>query len=452
MVNPILLPELREMIRNNQKAELTSFCTTLHPATAAEFMEGLTVEESWSTLSHAPLQRQAEIFEFFPLSKQIVMTSGVESTRMARLLEAMSPDERVDLLERVEGEIVESLLPLVAQAERTDIIRLLSFPPESAGSVMTTEYASLTETLTAEKALTALRNQAPHRETIYYIYVLDSERHLRGVVSLAELVVASKTSSVSEIMTRDVISVRVEEDQEVVARKLARYDFIAIPVVDDIGKLVGIVTHDDIIDVVIEEADEDVMQLGGVLPFEEGYLQTPLFTFARKRGIWLVILFIATMITAVALKEYEREFEQIPWLVLFIPLILSCGGNSGSQSATLIIRALAVGNITMTDWWRIAWREAAVGLILGTSLGCMSYFLAGSLSYWAYGFFVVPISLLLMVVTGTLLGSLLPLGFMRLGWDPAITSTPFVASMIDITGIVLYFSIVRLFLSDSMTY
>jgi magnesium transporter len=446
MVNPILLPELREMLAADDSTGLREFCEALHPATVAEFIEGLSVDETWLVLAQADLSRQAEIFEFLPLPKQIEMVSAVQRPRMARLLEAMSPDERADLLAKVDGEVVEALLPLVAQAERTDIRRLLSYPEDSAGAVMTTEYASLTEDLTAEEAIGALRRQAPDRETIYYVYVLDAERHLHGFISLQQLIVAPKSARVRDLMQRDVISVRVNDDKEHVAHQLARYDFLAIPVVDDVGRLVGIVTHDDVLDVLQEEASEDALQMGGVMPLEEGYLQTPLMVFARKRGTWLLILFVASTLTAVTLSYFQKEFAQIHWLVMFIPLILSCGGNSGSQSATLVIRALAVGNVTLQDWWKIAWRELAMGCVLGVTLALFCVGLAVALSKGDYRVFLVPLTLMIVVILGTLVGSLLPLLFKRLGLDPAITSTPFVASLTDVFGILAYSTLAQLLL------
>ena len=453
MVNPILLPDLRLMLSEQDRAGLVEFVNELHPATAADFSEGLSVEETWQVLAHAQIPRQAEIFEFYPLNKQIEMAQGAGRERMSRLIEAMSPDDRVDLLEQLDDAVVDSLLPLVAQAERQDIRLLLSYPEHSAGAVMTSEYASLPADITVGEALSRLRKQAPDSETIYYVYVLDGQRHLLGLVSLRQLILARPTAIVGELMERELIQVHVEADQEEVAQILARYDFLAVPVVDSENRLVGIVTHDDVIDVVVDEATEDVHRLGGVEPLAESYLASPFFTLWRKRVFWLALLFVAELFTVSALKRYERAFEKLPALVLFIPLIISCGGNSGSQSTTLITRALALGEIHPADWWRIVSREVLMGLCLGVALGLVGFgraLLVSSadtasvdLSRLAA---VVALGVTVVVLLGNVLGASLPLLFKRLGLDPAIMSNAFVASLVDVTGIVAYFTIATVLL------
>ena len=437
MVNPILLPELREMLQTDDHAALAEFCETLHPATAAEFMEGLDVDQTWAVFTNTDLQRQAAIFQYFPLSKQIDMAGGIGRERMSRLIEEMAPDDRVNLLQHLDGEMVENLLPLVAQAERNDIRRLLSSAEDSAGSVMTTEYAWLPEDITASDALARLRLQAPDRETIYYVYVLDSDRRLKGLVSLRQLIMARPTTRVGDLMERDVITVRVSDDKEEVARKLARYDFLAMPVVDDEGRLVGIVTHDDVIDVVVEEATEDVHRLGGMEPLEQSYLESPFWTLTWKRGIWLALLFLTGLVTSSVLQTWHGIVEGLG-LYVFLTLVVASGGNCGSQSATLITRSLALGQVTLRDWARVLARESLSGLVLGLFLGLLGFIRA----WWVpvktehvlAVAFIVAGSLLFVTLCGTLLGSLLPLLLKRLGGDPAITSNPFVASLVDVIG------------------
>jgi magnesium transporter len=234
----------------------------------------------------------------------------------------------------------------------------------------------------------------------------------------------------------------VGDDQEEVAQKVARYDLLAIPVVDDEYRLLGIITHDDVLDVMVEEAVEDAQRAAGVEPLEETYLETPVLWLTWKRGIWLTILFFAAVLTAVALREYESELGEVTWLVLFIPLVVSTGGNSGNQSAALVITALSTGTITLRDWWRVVTRELAMGLLLGGFLAVIGYFCTVWLTDATYvEAAVVPLTLLLVVVCGTLTGSLLPLLFKRLGWDPALMSNPFVAGLIDVIGIIIYMSV-----------
>ncbi|HPM82930.1 MAG TPA: magnesium transporter [Candidatus Anammoximicrobium sp.] len=287
MLNVLLLPEWRELLADRDAKTLAEVLTEMHPASVAEITEGLTVEETWQLLDYAPIDRQAEIFSFYPSGKQDEMVSGVGRDRMSKLIEVMSPDDRVDLLKRLAADVVDSLMPLVAKAERQDIRMLLSYPEGSAGSVMTTEYATVPADMTVEKAIASLRQQAPSRETIYYVYVVDDQRRLIGFLSLRDLILAKPLSLVSDIMERDIVTVQVDQDQEEAALKLARYDFLAIPVVDEQRQLVGIITHDDVLDVVVEEATEDALHMGGVTPMEENYLDAAFRSVWWRRAAWL---------------------------------------------------------------------------------------------------------------------------------------------------------------------
>jgi magnesium transporter len=441
MINPIILPELRLMLAENDDQGLRDVAMELHPATVADFTEGLTVDETWRVLARAPLHRQAEIFAYYPISKQVEMVLGSGRERMSALLEEMAPDNRVDLLQHLDPQVVEELLPLVAKAERHDIAMLLSYPEHSAGSVMTTEYASLPANITVSEALQRLRNVAPANEMIYYIYVVDDQRHLLGFVSLRDLILAKPMAIVGDLMERDVISVRADDDREEAARRLARYDFLAIPVVDEQNHLVGIVTHDDVLDVLREEAVEDVQRIGGITPLRLSYLQTALFTLTWKRGIWLTILFFTALLTTFALQNYDEVLDTWKWLVVFIPLVVSTGGNSGNQSATLIISALSTGDVTLQDWLRVMKRELIIGLLLGAGLSFFGYLIAMIHAPTALEALVVPLTILFVVICGTLVGSLLPLVFSRVGLDPALMSNPFVAGIIDIVGIVIYMNV-----------
>jgi len=438
--NTLYLPELREMLAENNTAELREFCTALHPARTAEFMEGLEPAEAWAVLQHAEMPLRAEIFGFFDEDVQVKIIEAMDREEIARFIGDLPPDDRVDLLNEVEPQIVHELMPLVPTEERRDILRLQSYPEDTAGAEMTTEFARLNEDLTVGEALKDIAPQAEELETIYYLYVVDNEDHLHGLVSARQLVsaIGKPDTLIGQLMERDLVTVNVADDQEEVADKVARYDLLAIPVVDDEHRMLGIITHDDIIDVVREEAAEDAYRIAAVDPLDEGYLETHLFTLSWKRGIWLTILFFGALLTAVALDEYRLTFENFAWLVLFIPLVISTGGNSGNQSATLIITALSTGDITLEDWWRVVSRELMMGLMLGGFLGLIGYFCALFVAPGYVEACVIPITILLVVVAGTLSGSLLPLLFSRLGWDPAMMSSPFVAGIIDVLGIVIY--------------
>ena len=442
MYNSLLLPDLRVMIDEQDETGMESFCEALHAAVIAEVLEGLEVNNVWRVLHCCDEERQAEIIGFLPLPFQIELASSVDQERLSKLIEAMAPDDRVDLLERLDDHQVEDMLPLITQAERSDIRKLLSFPEDSAGSIMTTEYASLSEEATVRESLDRLRQQAPDRETIYYVYVVDEGRRLRGFISLRDLILAKPDNSVGDIMERDVISVRVDDDQEIVAQTLAKYDFIAIPVVDNQNQLVGIVTHDDALDVVQEEATEDAHRLAAVEPLEDSYLETPLLTLAWKRGIWLVLLLVAAFLTAYVLQQYEDVSAQYRWMVLFIPLVLASGGNAGSQSATLVIRTLAIEQMSGRESVLIAKREFLLALMLGGGMMLLS-------TLWAVCFdnitparaMVVGLTVFLVVIFGAFIGAMLPMAFRKLGMDPALMSNPLVAALVDVLGVIVYYNV-----------
>ena len=447
MYTPLILPDLRMMIEEKDDLGLAEFCDVLHPAVTAEILDGLESEDLWTVLSNCPLQRRVEIFEFLSLSRQVQLVDGLERKKLSELIEAMSADDRVDLLSRLDSERVESLLPLIAQAERSDIRKLLSFSEDSAGSIMTTEYASLPAEITVSEALDRLRKQAPDRETIYYVYILDSGRRLQGFISLRELILAKPTTSLSEIMRRDVISVRVDDDQEIVAQELARYDFLAIPVVDNQNRLVGIVTHDDVMDVFREEATEDTHLLAAVSPLEDSYLETGLMTIAWKRGVWLFFLSTMAIMNAVLLQQYSSISMKHIWLVAFLPLVLGSGGNAGAQTATLTIRSMALGEMASVKILHFLKREVLVGFLLGVTLAAFGFL---ATLFWpemgAKNSLIVGVTILLVVQMGTINGAVLPLVFRRLGMDPALMSNPLIAGLQDILGVITYYGVAILLL------
>ncbi len=448
MTNTLYLPELREMLAENNAAELREFCEALHPARTAEFMEGLSATEMWAVLQYAEPQLRVQIFNFLDHDKQLQIVQDMDRAEIARLISDLPPDDRVDLLEDVSPEIIAELMPMLPVEERRDIQRLSSFPEHTAGAIMTTEFARLSESLTVRQALEEIGRQAEELETIYYLYVVDAEDHLRGLVSARQLVskMGKPDTKIGDIMERDLVTVNALDDQEQVAEKVAHFDLLAIPVVDDEWRLAGIITHDDVIDVMREEAVEDAYHRGAVYPLERSYLETRLLTLTWKRGIWLAVLFFAALLTAVALERYEGVIAEISWLVPFLPLIISSGGNSGNQSATLIITALSAGDVTLEDWWPIVRREFLMGLMLGGALATVGYLSALPIAPAYYDALVIPITLLLVIVCGTLTGSLLPLLFRRMGLDPAMMSNPFVAGLIDLLGILIYMNVSLLML------
>lgn len=444
-MNTLFLPELREMLQTNDLAGLAEFCTALHPARTAEFMEGLDAQESWDVLLATDLAHRADIFGFLDKEKQVQILESVDPQQLSELIAEMPADDRVDLINRAQPEVVTAILELIPAEQRRDILRLRQHPEGTAGSVMTTEVAVLPENLTVAEALREIGRQAQDLETIFYIYIVDEQRHLRGLVSARQLIsrLGKPDMKLSDFMKRDLVTVEVADDQEIVAGKVADFDFAAIPVVDHEQHLLGIITHDDVIDVLREEAEEDAYRAAGVAPLQNTYLQTSLLQLAWKRGIWLILLFTASLLTTFALRNYETELDKITWLVFFIPLIMSSGGNTGGQSATLIIRALSNNDITLADARRVIVRELQTGLALGSVLAVLA-FIVGLLIVEGpppHELMVIPVALLVVVLYGTLLGATLPLLFRRLGLDEALMSTPFVTVLVDIGGIVIYMSV-----------
>lgn len=449
MVNPLLLPELREMLAEGNSAELREFCDALNAGRTADFMEGLTDEEAWQVLLHATPDRRAEIFGHFEENRQLAMLEREDPAQVAELVEVLAEDDRVDLLHELPDERVQQILPLLPAEERRNIHRLRAYREGTAGALMTTEVARLDEKLTARDALEALGRQAEDLETIYYLYVVDEDNTLRGIVSTRQLVSAlvRPAKSLGEMMETDVVVADSEEDQESVAEKVERYNLLAIPVVDAGHKLLGIITHDDVIDVVREELTEDAQRIAAVQPLEDGFLRVSLLTLSWKRGLWLTILFFAALLTAFALTHYEAELERYAWIVAFIPLIISAGGNSGNQSATLVITAMTGGEIRPGDWPKILGREAIVSMMLGCFLALFGMGVAMLIAPTPYQAIVVPITIVAVIVTGCMCGVSLPMIFKRLGLDPALMSNPFVAGIVDILGIIIYVNVARILLA-----
>lgn len=440
MYDPLLVPELKQMLLENDAPGMKEFCEVLHAAMVAENLESFTDDEIWKVLSHTTFDRQVEIFEFIPLNRQLELVRHVDRPRLSALVEAMASDDRADLLEALEPDQVEEILPLIAQAERADIRKLLSYSEHSAGSIMTTDYASLPERATVREAINHLRMEAPNRETIYYVYVVDDLRRLVGFVSLRKLILAKPETLVCDLMDRDPISVRVDEDQEPVAQRMARYDFLAMPVVDEQNRLVGIITHDDVLDVLQEEANEDAQRLAGVAPLEDSYLNTPLPILAYKRGVWLVLLLVAGFGTSAVLRHYGSISESLPWLEWFLPLVLASGGNAGSQSATLIVRTMATERLNAKLRRALLLREMLTGLALGICMGLIA--LVFSSFYVSFRQSLVVASTVLLVVSaGTVNGTLLPIMLKQMRMDPALMSNPLIASLSDLLGVVIYFNV-----------
>ena len=416
----------------------------------AERLEGLrllTWSEAEDFLRSLSARDQTEL---------LLATAPQEARAWLRLL---PPDDVADVIQATEPDDRGGLLALLDDAARREVVALLAYAEDDAGGLMNPRYARLRPEMSVDEAASYLRRQArEHAETLYYVYVLDADQKLLGVITFRDLFMAPGDRKVRDIMQTDVVTADEEMDQEALSKLFADHDFIAIPVIDRQGRMKGIVTVDDIVDVVQEEATEDIQKIGGMSALEEPYLDTGFWTMLKKRAGWLSALFIGEMFTATAMGRFEDEIARAVVLALFVPLIISSGGNSGSQASTLVIRAMALGEVRLRDLWRIARRELAAGASLGAILAVIGLIriLAWQGLFGMYGdhYFLialtVSISLVGCVTFGTMVGSMMPLLFHRLGFDPASASAPFVATLVDVSGIVIYFTVASLILGGTL--
>ena len=371
----------------------------------------------------------------------------------------LAPDDAADLIQEAPAEEREGLLALLDDATRREVKGLLDYAEDDAGGLMNTRYSRLRADMTVDEAISYLRRDARAREkTVYYAYVVDVEERLLGVVSFRDLIVASGEKLVREVMRTEVISAPEDLDQEALSQLFMRHHLMMVPVVDAQGRIKGIVSVDDIVDVVQEEATEDIQKLGGVETLQGPYLQVPLLRMIQKRAGWLAALFLGEMLTATAMGQFQAEIARAVVLALFVPLIISSGGNSGSQATTLVIRAMALGELRIRDWWRVMRREFITGLGLGTILASigLARILVWQGLFNAYGehYFLVAMTVVLslvgVVLWGSLIGSILPFILRGLGFDPASASAPFVATLVDVTGLVIYFTVAATILRGTL--
>jgi len=453
MINPLFHPELREMLAENDVEQMKGFCDSLHPARAAEFLEGLKADEIWEILRHTDTANRAEIFSYFELDTQTELLEFAPREEASILVDASPADDRVDALQAMDSTAAEEIIRLLPAEERRDILRLSAFPDGTCGSEMTSDFVRLNEKMTVEEALAEIGKQVDTHETVFYLYVLDEWDHLVGLVSAKHLLSAVGKGEIrmADIMQRDLITVQAMDESQLAVDLVVKYDFLAIPVVDDERRMLGIITHDDVIDISHEEATRDAHMMAAISPLEEAYLDTPFFTIWRKRVFWLSCLFIGGSFTFMAMLSYNEALERLTVLAMFIPLCIATGGNSGSQAATLITRSLALGDVRLRDWFRVLRHEILMGLALGVVLGIIGFILAcftptnmlEGIDPWRLAATIGTV-VILICLFGTVIGSMLPLFFKRIGVDPAVASSPFVATFVDVTGIIIFFSVAML--------
>jgi magnesium transporter len=448
-VGYLIGPELRAILRENPEA-VKGLLEELHPEDIADVVAEFPEAEAAKLLSGIAAEDAATIFERFEDDTQEAIAEEMGPESVAHIAAEMAVDDRVELLSALDDEMSEAVLAKLEKVDpeaAAEAVEHEKWPEHSAGRLMTTDFISVQAGLTVQDAIDAVR-RAPEAESVHYVYVLSADRRLAAVASLRDLLLADARTPISEVSRVNLIAVSPTLDQEDVAKRLAKYDLVALPVMDDAGKVLGIVTVDDVIDVLTEEQTEDVQKLGAVEPLEDTYFATTFWTFIRKRATWLMVLFVGEFFTSTAMRYYDDALAAITALAFYVPLLVSTGGNSGGQSSSLIIRGMAVGEIKLRDWWRVLYRELGQGVVLGLILALVGFV---RVLFWKDGSrfaFVVAITLVGIVMMGCVVGSMLPFALKRFKLDPATSSAPFIASLVDVLGIVIYFNVARFLMAD----
>jgi magnesium transporter len=455
MIGTPILPEIRELIEKRNFSSLQRLFNDWLPVDLAELISDLPENEQGVLFRLLPREVATETFEYLDLDAQRNLLDALTKKDVTHILNSMSADDRTALLEELPGTVAQELIKLLTFKEFKIAKTLLAYAEGSVGRLMSPDYLSVKMDWAIEQVLEYIRTFGHDSETLNVIYAVDDHGKLIGEMSVRDLLLASLDRKVSDIVSEEkIITLTATQDQQDALDDFKRYDRVALPVVDSNGYLIGVVTVDDMLDVAEEEETEDIQKFGGIEALDEPYIDLPLLELVKKRAVWLVVLFLSEMLTASAMSFFEGELAKAIVLATFIPLVISSGGNSGSQAATLIIRSLSLGEITVQDWWRIMKRELMSGLMLGSILGSIGVvrvmlwaLILGHLTMvWVLIGLTVGFSLIGIVLWGTLAGSMLPLALKRLGLDPATSSAPFVATLVDVTGIVIYFSVASLLL------
>ena len=453
--------QLLYLVRDDPE-ELQEALGELRPPDIAEALRELPPEAAAKVMAALPFELAVQVFDEPELTRhRCAIIRHIQPKRVGPLIEAMSSDQQADLFREVPEEERQRLLATVSEQTRANLRKLLQYPPNTAGGIMTTEFVSVPADWTAGQTLVLISEVGGRKETVYAVYVLDPETQaLVHVVSLRELVTAPREDNVLEIgKRRPPLTLTADTDREDAARLISKYNLLAIPVIDDQRRMLGIVTVDDVIDTLVEEQTEEVQRFGGMEALDAPYMEISFLGMIRKRAGWLCALFLSEMLTATAMQRFQGEIERAAVLAMFIPLVMSSGGNSGSQATSLVIRALSLQEVRLRDWWRIAVRELPTGLVLGAILGIIGFtriVLWQHLGIFDYGphFFLLAIAvgfaLVGIVAFGSLAGSMLPFLLKRIGFDPASASAPFVATLVDVTGLVIYFSVAFLILHGTL--
>lgn len=446
-----------QFLKDGRNAEAFALLEHLHPTEIAEILSPFPPEVIQSVLFLFPKQRRGPIFCEFSYAEQADIAQLLETTDLVSLLRSLSPDDQVDLLKALPDEQYNAVLPVLAKKEREDLIKLASYPEGSAGSIMNTDYISYPQHLLIQEVLQRIRLERAQKEAIYRIYVLDNDRKLIGTLSVTDLILASPTAKLSEVMKTKIVSIDVNESQEEAVFMMARYDLVALPVVDEHNTLLGNITHDDALDVIEEERTSDMERFMAIVGKHDDttYLKTSIWTHFRKRVVWLIILAFLGLISGSILESYEGTLTSLMILAFYMPMLIDTGGNTGSQSATVMVRALALKEITPKNVIRVIWKEFRVSVLLALVLASLAFirvvFISNPSSIpEAFALtdigFAIAIALAVQVVTATIIGAMLPLGAAALKLDPALVASPALTTIVDITGLFIYFATVSMIL------
>jgi magnesium transporter len=449
MIGKTIQPEIQALIEARDLGTLQSALANMPPPDIAEIIEDIPRHDQAIVFRLLPKQVATDTFEHMNTVGQTSLMDGLARDDVVRIVNDMRADERTALLQELPASVARDLISRLTAEERRIAEALLGYPAESVGRLMTPDYVAVRSNWTVTQVLDAIRRFGQDSETFDVIYVVDARGKLVDDLRLRELLLADPQLAVQALMDGSVLSLLVSDDQEAAVRMFRKYDRSALPVMDRDGILIGIVTIDDVLALAEEEHTEDAQKFGGLEALDAPYRSTPLLEMVRKRAGWLIILFLSEMLTATAMGYFEDEIARAVVLALFVPLIISSGGNCGSQAATLIIRALALGEITLLDWWRVMRREIVSGFLLGSILGLIGFLrilvwsLFGNIygPHWLLVGLTVGTSLVGVVMWGTISGSMLPFLLKRFGADPATSSAPFVATLVDVSGLVIYFSV-----------
>lgn len=455
----LLSPTLQELIREKQWNALREYLVSLDPSDVADILIEVPDQDDAAIFRLLPQEQAGRVFSYLPPDHQERLLRTVTNEQMRLVLDGMTPDDQARLLDELPAEVTRRILDTLSPDELKSARDLLGYPPESAGRFMTPRYAALRPNMLAREALEHLRRVGREQETLAVLYVLDESGKLLKELRLGTLVLADPDSLIADIPDRPLVSIPATADRELAVQTFRKYDRLVLPVTDQTGRMLGIITADDILDVAEKEATEDIQRAGGMAALGAPYLDVGFWQMMKKRGGWLSVLFLGEMLTATAMSYFEGEIEKAVVLAMFVPLIISSGGNSGSQAATLVVRALALTELKLSDWLRVFGRELRSGLTLGGWLGFIGFLrvtawhYSGLYNYGEHHFLIgltVWFSLVGVVLFGSVSGSMLPFILRRLKFDPATSSAPFVATLVDVTGLIIYFTVAALILSGTV--